>query len=288
MREIRGKVALVTGAASGIGRETALALAREGARLIICDVNESALAIVREELASISECLLAERVDVSNFDQMQAFADRVHDFVPCVDILVNNAGVAVMGDTLTTTMEDWRWIVSINLWGPIHGCHLFVPEMVRNAKGGHVVNVSSMLGFTPTPYIVGYTTTKFGVLGMSLCMRTDLRMYKIGVSVVCPGFINTNIIKDTRIRGISDKEKARELVQRACARRNYGPDRVARAIVRAVKRNQAIVPITIESKFAYYLNRLWPAAARALFTFSADRFKGDITLEPPPTRSRGQ
>jgi len=274
MREIRGKVASVTGAASGIGRETSLALAREGARLIVCDVNESGLASVREEIASISECLLAERVDVSDFDQMKAFADRVHAIVPHVDILVNNAGVGLMGDILTTTIDDWRWIISINLWGAIHGSHLFVPRMVENNAHGHVVNVSSMLGFSVSPLVVGYTTAKFGVMGLTLCMRQDLRPYGIGVSAICPGVINTNIIRGTRVRGVPDEDKTRAHVLRAYIKRNFGPDRVAKAIVRAIKHNQAIAPVTIESKFAYYLNRIWPAAARAMLRFSARGLTG--------------
>ncbi|MBX7256454.1 MAG: SDR family NAD(P)-dependent oxidoreductase [Candidatus Hydrogenedentes bacterium] len=286
MREIRGKVALVTGAASGIGRATALALAQEGARIIICDVNDEGLSALRTELSAISECLLAERVDVADFEQMRAFADRVHELVPCVDILVNNAGVAVIGDILTTTMDDWKWLLGINLWGTIHGCHLFAPKMAEHGHGGHIVNVSSMLGYVATPFTTAYVTSKFGSFGLGLSMRADLQPYGIGVSIICPGVVKTNILQATRIRGVVEHERARDRVEKTYAKRNFGPERVARAIVRAIHRNQAIVPVTIESRLLYYLNRLCPAAVRALVGFSAERLKGELTLLHPPTQSR--
>lgn len=288
MREIANQVALVTGAASGIGRETALALAREGARLVVCDVNGPALAEVRDEIAGLSECLLAECIDVSDFERMRAFADRVHGIVPCVDILVNNAGVAMMGDILTTSIEDWRWLLGINLWGPIHGCHLFVPQMVAQGRGGHIVNVSSMLGFVSAPYSAAYVTSKFGAFGLALSLRDDLRAHGIGVSAVCPGFVDTAIIEGTRIRGIADEEKARSRVRQVLKKRGHSPGRVARAIVRAIRRDQAIVPVNLESRMAYYLNRLCPAAVPALFNRFSRRFREELPPLHPPTRSHTQ
>src|SRR5437867_2829597 len=123
MASLRGKTALVTGAASGIGRATALALANEEARLILCDVNDEALREVEREVAGQS--FLVRKVDVSKRDAMRAFADDVHERVRAVDVLVNNAGVGLAGGILDTTLEDWEWVISINLWGVIHGCHFF-------------------------------------------------------------------------------------------------------------------------------------------------------------------
>lgn len=268
MREIAGKTALVTGAGSGIGRETALLLAREGAQVIVCDINSDSLDAVRGEIDGISKCVLADRVDVASIDDMRTFASRVHSVVPAVDILVNNAGVGLMGTILSTTYEDWQWIIGINLWGVIHGCHLFTPKMVERGRGGHVVNVSSMLGFNPSPDIVGYSTAKFGVFGLSMCMRSDLKDHNIGVSVICPGVINTNITKTARITGHENAEQLRGKVVAFYDRRNYGPEKVARAIVKAIKRNTAIVPVSPESWFGYLLNRVSPASNRAFWRWT--------------------
>lgn len=264
MRELKGKVALVTGAGSGIGRETALALAREGARLIVCDVNEASLRGVEQELGTLSECLLARRVDVSDEHAMKSFSDEVHSKVPAVDILINNAGVGLAGNIIHTTLDDWKWIIGINLWGVIHGCHFFTPKMVERGQGGHVVNVSSMLGFFASPDIVGYTTAKFGVFGLSMCLREDLAGHGIGVSVICPGMINTNIVSTARVRAAVDTTELQRKVIASYQRRNYGPERVAAAVVNAIKRNRAILPVSPESWLGYYVNRVWPAGARAM------------------------
>ncbi|MCC6155038.1 MAG: SDR family NAD(P)-dependent oxidoreductase [Candidatus Hydrogenedentes bacterium] len=265
MREISGKVALVTGAGSGIGREIALALAREGTQLILCDINADALELVRHEVDGISSCILAECVDVASIDAMRAFADKVHATVPAVDILVNNAGVGLMGTILSTTYEDWQWILGINLWGVIHGCHLFVPKMAARGTGGHVVNVSSMLGYIPSPDVAGYSTAKFGVFGLSMCMRSELLDHKIGVSAICPGVINTNITRNARIRGHDNVSETRDKVVSFYGKRNFGPERVARAVLKAIKRNKAIVPVSPEAWFGYWFNRLWPAGNRAFW-----------------------
>src|SRR5215470_18017392 len=127
---LSGKSVLVTGAASGIGRETALACARRGARLLICDVDDSGLAATADEVRRLGSTVLAQRVDVADRDAMQAFADAVHAQVAAVDLLINNAGVAIGGEFLHTSLADWDWIVSINLMGVVYGCHCFIPAMV--------------------------------------------------------------------------------------------------------------------------------------------------------------
>lgn len=273
MRDFKGKVALVTGAGGGIGREIALALAREGAKLAVCDNREDALRAVEREIAGVSECLLAKCVDVSDYEAMQSLAQRVHDRVPAVDLLVNNAGVGMVGTIVTTPIEDWRWIIGINLWGVIHGCQSFVPNMVNRGQGGHVVNVASMVAYSPSVDIAAYATAKFGVLGLSLCMRCDLAEHNIGVTAVCPGIINTDITRTSPIHGHNDAENLRRRVARFYSRRNYTPKRVARGILKAVRRNRAVAPISPEAWFAYGLTRLWPSANRALWSWTVKRIE---------------
>jgi len=259
-----GKIALVTGAASGIGKETALALAQAGAKLIICDVNEEALRAIEQELNGISECLLAEIVDVSDRTAMERFAANVHDAVPAVDILVANAGVGLAGGFLGTTMDDWEWIIGINLMGVIHTAHYFVPKMVERGQGGHVVNVSSMLGYWISPEVIGYTTAKHGVFGFSECLREDLRSHNIGVSTICPGLVTTNIIQTSRIVGKDNPDQMRSKVDQSYVKRNYTPDKVAKGIMKAIRGGKTIVPVSPESWLMYYLNRVYVPLSRYL------------------------
>ncbi|MEO2167054.1 MAG: SDR family NAD(P)-dependent oxidoreductase, partial [bacterium] len=142
-KDLHGKTALVTGAGSGIGKETALLLGERGADLVLCDLNEEGLAGTGERLRAMGRTVFMQRVDVADREQMRAFADAVHERVDAVDLLMNNAGVGLAGGLLETELADWDWILGINLMGVIHGCHFFAAKMVQRGMGGHIVNVSS-------------------------------------------------------------------------------------------------------------------------------------------------
>jgi NAD(P)-dependent dehydrogenase (short-subunit alcohol dehydrogenase family) len=259
--DLRGRTVLVTGAGSGIGRETALLAARRGADLVICDVDEAGLGEVDATARAAGRGVLARRVDVSDRTQMRDFAAAVHDEVGPVDLLVNNAGVGLAAGFLETELDDWDWIVSINLLGVVHGCHYFVPRMVERGAGGHVVNVASMAGYHASPALSAYTTTKFAVLGFSEALREELQPHGIGVTAACPGVINTPITRSSRARGRADDPAVRERVARLYERRNYGPDRVARKLLDAVHRNRTVAPIAPEAWLAYALKRASPRMA---------------------------
>ncbi|MDQ1257988.1 MAG: hypothetical protein QG656_2596 [Candidatus Hydrogenedentes bacterium] len=263
MKDIRGKTALVTGAGSGIGRATAAALAREGTRLVLCDVNAQALDTVVAEIGR-DACLLDRVVDVSNREAMRAFAEEVHALVPAVDILVNNAGVYVTGGVLDLSLDDWDWVISIDLWGIIHGIHYFVPPMARRGTPGHVVNMSSMCGFWVAPRVTGYLTAKFGVFGLSEALREDLRGTGIGVTTACPGMINTNLIQTTRLRHAKDEQEQRAHLEQTYLRRNYGPEKVARGILNAIRRNRRLALISPEARIMYYMERFCPSLSRVI------------------------
>jgi NAD(P)-dependent dehydrogenase (short-subunit alcohol dehydrogenase family) len=259
-----GRTVLVTGAGSGIGRETALLCARRGADLAICDVNEAGLAETENAARAVGRDVFAEKVDVADRDQMRGFADAVHERVEAVDLLVNNAGVGLGANFADTELEDWDWILPINVMGVVHGCHLFVPAMVRRARGGHVVNLSSAAGFFANPSLSAYTATKFAVLGLSEALRIELRPHHIGVSAICPGLINTPITRTSRLRGVAASDEMRARVVRLYERRNYGPDRVAKRILVAVERDRAVMPVTAEAWAMYVLTRLTPPVARRI------------------------
>jgi NAD(P)-dependent dehydrogenase (short-subunit alcohol dehydrogenase family) len=256
-----GRVVLVTGAGSGIGRETALLCAQRGARLALCDLDERGLASTATRAKSLGSEVLALRADVSSREQMESFADAVHDRYGAVDLLINNAGIGVVAGFLDTTPEDWDRLVAINVMGVVNGCAAFLPRMVERGQGGHVVNVSSTAGFHANPALVAYSATKFAVLGLSEAMRGELRAHKIGVTAVCPGIVNTSISRTSTIRG-ADAERRRERLASGYERRGYGPDKVARRILRAVHRDLAVAPITPEARLFYALTHAVPPLGR--------------------------
>ncbi|HMD52765.1 MAG TPA: SDR family NAD(P)-dependent oxidoreductase [Solirubrobacteraceae bacterium] len=257
-----GKLALVTGAGSGIGRETALLCARRGANLALCDVDEAGLQATEADAVRLGSEVLARLVDVADRDQMQDFAAAVHERVAAVDLLVNNAGVGLGAGFLETELTDWDWILPINVMGVVHGCHMFVPPMVERGRGGHVVNLSSAAGFFANPSLTAYTTTKFAVLGLSESLRIELRPLAIGVTAVCPGLINTPITRNSRLRGSAADQRERTV--RIYERRNYGPDRVALRILDAVQHNRAVMPVTAEAWAMWWLARFTPSLARGV------------------------
>ena len=258
VRNLSGKTVLVTGAASGIGRESALAFARRGAHLFLGDVNQAGLDETATAIRALGRTVQTRVVNVAERDQMRAWADEVHTSVDAVDILMNNAGVGLGGGALYTTLEDWDWIVGINLFGVIHGCHFFVPRMVARGRGGHVVNVASAAAFVATATLAAYSTTKYAVLGLSEALREELAPYGIGVTALCPGMINTAITETTPLRGPDATPEMRRRIVDLYRRRNYGPERVAENVLRAVQRNRAVAPIAVEAWAMYYLKRLAP------------------------------
>ena len=256
---LQGRTVLVTGAGSGIGRATALLAAARGADLAICDVDEAGLAEVERSARALGRDVLAQRVDVADREQMREFADAVHAEAGPVDVLVNNAGVGLAARFLDTELEDWDWIVGINVWGVVHGCHFFIPPMVARRRGGHVVNVSSAAGYLATAQLAAYSTTKFAVFGLSEALRDELRPHGIGVTAVCPGIINTPITTTARMRGPAGTEAARAALVALYRRRNYGPERVAANILKAIAKNRPVAPISPEAWTMYLMKRLSPA-----------------------------
>jgi NAD(P)-dependent dehydrogenase (short-subunit alcohol dehydrogenase family) len=260
--EFRDRLVLITGAGSGIGRATALAFAAEGARVIAVDINGSAAEATATACADRGPAAHADTVDVADWDAMQALAARVEADHGPLDVLVNNAGVGMTGRIADVTIEDWRWIRSINLDGVVHGCKAFGPAMLERRKG-HVVNLSSGLGYTPTSTEPAYGATKAAVLAFSQAIRADWSRRKVGVSAICPGVINTPIIDATRFVGDLADPKARARAVKLF-RRGHKPELVADAILMATRRNRAVVPVGWEARLGWYAHRLAPVAAQQL------------------------
>lgn len=260
---IPGKLSLVTGAGSGIGRATALALAERGAKVIACDINEEA---AKQTAAQIGGGAEAYAVDVADREQMRALAETVTRDHGVLDILVNNAGVAIAASFLDTELTDWDWLLGINLMGVVHGCHFFVPTMVERGTGGHIINVSSVAGYLGTSRLNAYCTSKYAVLGFSESLRDELEPHHIGVSAICPGVINTSIPANMRARGSGDIEADRQRAVELYKKRNYGPEKVASAIVGCIDNNTDVRPVTPEAWAIYALKRISPRLMRTVLS----------------------
>ncbi|WP_215550119.1 SDR family oxidoreductase [Amycolatopsis sp. CA-230715] len=259
------QLVVVTGAGSGIGRATALAFAAEGAELAITDINEAGLKETADSLRG--KGALAEKyiVDSSCGEDVEAFAKQLRAAHGVPDIVVNNAGIGMAGPFLDTGVEDWERVIDINLWGVIHGCRAFARQLVERGEGGHIVNLASAAAYQPSKFMSAYATTKSGVLMLSECLRAELAEHRIGVTAVCPGIVRTNITSTTRFVGVDAKEQARRQRKstKLYARRNFGPEGVARDLLAAVERNTAVAPSTPEAKAALVLSRLTPGVVRA-------------------------
>lgn len=264
-REVRGKLALVTGAGAGIGRATAVELARHGARKIVLVDRDPAAA---NETADAVRAACAEavvyQVDVSDEAAVNDLAAQVRNEHGVVDILVNNAGIGMAGRFLETSSANWEAIMGVNVHGVISGSRAFGAQMVERGEGGTIINVASASAYLPSKSMVAYSTTKAAVLALSESLRADFADEGISVTAVCPGFVNTNIAKNTVYAGMSaeQQERARGKADAAYRRRNFTPEATARAIVKSVKTAPAVLPIAAESRIGYAMRRISPGAIR--------------------------
>jgi NAD(P)-dependent dehydrogenase (short-subunit alcohol dehydrogenase family) len=237
-----GRVAVVTGAGSGIGRALALALAREGARLVVADVDAAALADTRQAIVRQGGEALTVRTDVADLAQVQALADQAFARFGAVHVLCNNAGVVVHGDLPSATREDWQWVIGVNLWGVIHGLLAFLPRMIAQRSGGHVVNTASMAGLIASQGLGVYNTTKYAVVGLSETLAKDLRPHGIGVTVLCPMGVATRIREAERNRPAHLRSAARPGAPAVTLiGRTLAPEAVAEQTLAAVRRGELYV-----------------------------------------------
>jgi len=259
VKNFEGQLAFISGAGSGIGRATAIALASNGVRLAVSDIEAESAAETVELIEKQGGVAQAFTLDVSDPVQVEAIAVSVQNQMGTPAILVNNAGISVGAYFIDSSLENWQRIIGINLMGVIHCSRAFVPAMVASEKPGHIVNIASLLGYTGAKGVSAYCTTKFGVMGFSESLRAEMAQYQIGVSAICPGIVRTNIINSGILESREDEaDEIRETIEAFYERRNYPPERVAKAIIGAIRRNRAVVPVTPEAWLAYYLKRWTP------------------------------
>src|SRR5262245_62818346 len=263
MDSVRDKVAVVTGGASGIGREMCRSFARAGARVVVADLDDAGMAETAAAVKQEGGGAITVRTDVSRLSDVEALAERGYAEWGGVHVLCNNAGVTVHGGLESATHRDWEWVIGVNLWGVIHGIEAFVPRMVAKGEPGHIVNTGSMAGLIASQGLGVYNTTKYAVVGLSETLQKDLRPYNIGVSVLCPMGVATAIRQSDRNRPAHLKNAgASRAAEVTLIGRTLPPEAVAAQVVRAIRANRLYV-ITHREGFEP-LKRRFERMARAI------------------------
>jgi NAD(P)-dependent dehydrogenase (short-subunit alcohol dehydrogenase family) len=256
-----GKRCFLTGAASGIGRATALRLASQGAELYLTDRNADGLAQIVADARALGAQVPEHRaLDVADYHEVASFGADIHTKHPSMDVVMNIAGVSAWGTVDRLTHEQWSKMVAINLMGPIHVIETFVPPMVAAGRGGHLVNVSSAAGLVALPWHSAYSASKFGLRGLSEVLRFDLARHRIGVSVVVPGAVNTPLVNTVEIAGV-DREDPR--VSRWIDRFSghaVTPEKAAEKILAGVVKNRFLIYTSADIRALYAFKRVawWP------------------------------
>jgi short-subunit dehydrogenase len=259
MRQLAGRVAVVTGAASGIGRSLGLALAAKGCDLALVDLDVEGLEQSAREILALGAKASIHRVDVADRDAMQRLPEEVVREHGRAHILVNNAGVSVSGLFEEQSLDDFEWLIGVNFWGVVYGCRFFLP-LLKEVQEAHVVNISSLFGIVGIPTQSSYNASKFAVRGFSEALHTELAGTSVGVSVVHPGGVNTNIVRSSRL---SDESERAELIS-SFERLGMPPDRAAAKIVRGIEANRLRIRIGRETYVLDWAKRAFPTATQKL------------------------
>jgi NAD(P)-dependent dehydrogenase (short-subunit alcohol dehydrogenase family) len=259
MRDLKGKVAVVTGAGSGIGRGLAINLAKEGCSLALADLDETGLAETIKLLHDENVETRTYRVDVSDREQVYHFADEVIEAFGKVDIVINNAGVQLKETLEDVSYEDFDWLMGINLYGIIYGCKAFLPHLKKQPIT-NLVNVSSVQSFFTNPNSGPYCTSKYAVRGFTLTLAQELRDSNVNVSCVYPGGVRTNIVKNERFYKTSQPEVSKE--DEAARFEKYvcwiSADKAARIMIKGIKKNKPSILVGPDAYFYEFISRLIP------------------------------
>lgn len=257
----------VTGAGSGIGRATAYAFAAEGAEVVLSDIDEAAVKATATTITGRGGTAHAYTLDVADTEAVERFADQVSADHGVPDIVVNNAGIGAAGGFFDTPADQFDRVIDVNLGGVVNGCRAFARRLVERGTGGHIVNVASMAAYAPLSSLNAYCTSKAAVYMFSDCLRAELAASGVGLTTICPGVVNTNIVSATDMHAPDGRQSAvagrRAHLQRMFELRNFGPEKVADAILSAVRKNKPIRPVTPEAYLLYGASRIAPQALRS-------------------------
>jgi NAD(P)-dependent dehydrogenase (short-subunit alcohol dehydrogenase family) len=246
MQDLAGKVAVITGGASGIGLATARSLAREKMRIVLADIEQDPLDVAVKEIVGLGVEAIGVKTDVGDLKQVQALADKTWERFGGAHLVFNNAGVAIFGPIQEMKHEDWEWVIRVDLWGVIHGVEAFVPRMIAQNQGGHIVNTASFAGLVPNQGLGAYCVAKYGVVALTECLVRDLKPHGIGASVLCPMILATNINRSERNRPTElggAKAQRPQTAEEAQSMRGrvLTPELAAEKVVNAVKKNELYI-----------------------------------------------
>jgi NAD(P)-dependent dehydrogenase (short-subunit alcohol dehydrogenase family) len=254
--DLRGKRCLITGAASGIGRATAIAVAVHGAELFLTDRDGEGLAKVAAEIRAGGGTVAHFGVaDVADHEAVVALAEEAHALAASMDVVMNIAGISTWGRIEELDHEHWRRTIEINLIGPISVLECFVPPMIAAGRGGHIVNVASVAGLFGLPWHAPYSASKFGLRGVSEVLRFDLRKHRIGVSLVCPGAVKTPLVDTAEIVGVDRESPKMRRLAALFEKRAVSAEKVAERIVEAIERNRYMVFTSPDGRILHWLQR---------------------------------
>jgi NAD(P)-dependent dehydrogenase (short-subunit alcohol dehydrogenase family) len=259
LASLSGRRCFVTGAASGIGRATALAAAREGADLYLTDIDAAGLERVVVEIEGAGGKVgHAQAIDIRDHDAVVALAAEIHAAHGGMDVVMNVAGVSTWGSIDRLEHSDWQQMIEINLVGPISVLECFVPAMIEAGRGGHVVNVSSAAGLFGLPWHGAYSASKFGLRGVSEVLRFDLRRHGIGVSLVCPGGVRTPLVETVKIVGVDAENPRIRKLKARFEKRAVSPEHVAKKILEGIAKNRFLVFTSPDIRVGHWAQRFCP------------------------------
>ncbi|MGB9222176.1 SDR family NAD(P)-dependent oxidoreductase [Mycobacterium sp.] len=281
MEGFAGKVAVVTGAGSGIGQALAIELGRSGASVAICDVNTEGLAETEEQLKAIGAPVKTDRIDVTEREAFLLYADAVNEHFGKVNQIYNNAGIAFTGDIEVSQFKDIERVMDVDFWGVVNGTKAFLPHLIASGDG-HVVNVSSVFGLFSVPGQAAYNSAKFAVRGFTEALRQEMAVagHPVKVTTVHPGGIKTGIARNaTAAKGLDRDELAKMFDKRVA---HMSPQRAARIILEAVRKNRARVLVGADAKVLDLLVRLTGSGYQRLFPLAMGRLIPRNTMQPGP------
>ncbi len=266
--DINGKNIIITGGAGGLGRAMAIELARQGANLLIVDINLKCLRETKRTIERAGGRCLILRIDVSKKEQVRRMIQTAVASFQHIDILINNAGVTILAEAVNHEIGDWEWITGINYWGPIYAIHYILPHMIKR-RAGHIVNIASMGGLVSVPGNISYNATKFALVGLSETLRSELGRYNIGVTLICPGFLSSNMSfeKSARVKSFS-RYKTGDLA----TGKVLPVEQAASRFVRAIKNERFMVKTGAQARIYHAIKFIAPF----LYRMIGDKLAADL------------